>query len=100
MTNNINISNLWSSIKDMEEHTFYTFKGLDFFYRIKGNEMFVNRKDKSITRATVELAYKKTVELDGKVVGPKKLGCFGASYIYPIFIELGIIQNIVTNENK
>ena len=26
------------------------------------------------------------------VTGPKKLGIFGASYLYPIFMELGIIR--------
>ena len=26
------------------------------------------------------------------VTGPKKLGVFGASYIYPVFIEIGVIR--------
>ena len=26
------------------------------------------------------------------VAGPKKLGCFGASYLYPIFLEIGDIS--------
>lgn len=26
------------------------------------------------------------------VAGPKKLGCFGASYLYPIFLEIGVIS--------
>ena len=58
---------------------------------IKGNEMFVTRKDKSITRASVMMAFHKALELDRVVTGPKKLGTFGASYLYPVFCCLGVI---------
>jgi hypothetical protein len=37
------------------------------------------------------MAYKKAVEL-GVVTGPKKLGVFGASYLWPIFVELGVCR--------
>ena len=30
--------------------------------------------------------------MDGKVKGPKKLGTFGASYLYPLLLKLGVIQ--------
>ncbi len=85
---------LWEAIAAHEGRHFQTAKGLDFTYHIKGYEMFVSRKDKSLTKATVELAYRKAMELQrtvGFVKGPKKLGCFGASYLYPIFLELGLI---------
>ena len=36
------------------------------------------------------VAYKKAQEL-GCVTGPKQLGVFGASYLYPVFLRLGII---------
>ena len=55
---------------------------VEFFYIIKGNEMFVTRKDKSITRASVMAAFGKALELGRVVTGPKKLGTFGASYLY------------------
>lgn len=55
--------------------------------------MFVSRKTKSITKASVDLALEKIIELSGEVAGPKKLKCFGASYLYPIFIEMGLIKN-------
>lgn len=71
---------------------FLTAKGLKFTCKIKGGEMFVNRKTKSITQATVFMAFRKAMELGGVVAGPKKLGTFGASYLYPIFIRLGVIQ--------
>ena len=69
---------------------FYTAKGLEYSYTIRGNEMFVSRKEKSVTRASILVAYKKAQEL-GCVTGPKQLGVFGASYLYPVFLRLGII---------
>ncbi len=86
------MNSLWEELIALEGHTFYTAKGLQFTYRIKGNEMFVDRKDKSITRATVELAYEKAIALGTEATGPKKLNCFGASYLYPVFLELGVIK--------
>ncbi len=82
---------LWAAVAAFAGTTFRTAKGLDFTYTLRGNEMFVNRKDKSITRATVALAFRAAVRLGAEVTGPKKLGCFGASYLYPIFIRLGVI---------
>lgn len=26
------------------------------------------------------------------ITGPKKIGCYGASYLYPVFLQLGIIH--------
>ena len=46
---------------------------------------------KSITQSTVFIAFHKALELEGIVTGPKKLGTFGASYLYPVFLELGVI---------
>ena len=34
-------------------------------------------------------------KLNGVVSGPKKLGVFGASYIYPILMEIGVIQSAI-----
>lgn len=77
----------------LQSQTFRTVKGLEYTYQIRGNEMFVSRKTKSITKASVDLALEKIIELSGEVAGPKKLKCFGASYLYPIFIEMGLIKN-------
>lgn len=71
---------LWQELIYLQGCLFTTSKGLDFTYKIRGGEMFVDRKEKSITRATVMKAYGKVVELDGVVKGPKVLGTFGASY--------------------
>ena len=83
---------LWQELTYLQGCLFTTSKGLDFTYKIHGGEMFVDRKEKSITRATVMKAYGKVVELDGVVKGPKTLGTFGASYLYPIFVKMGLIK--------
>lgn len=84
---------LWKIVKVFENYPFYTMKGLRFTYSIKGNEIFASRKEKSITRSTIMLAMKKAIELEYKVKGPKQLETFGASYLYPIFIKIGLIEN-------
>ena len=43
---------LWSMLIYLQGCVFLTAKGLKFTYKIKGGEMFVNRKSKSITQAT------------------------------------------------
>lgn len=83
---------LWSMLIYLQGCVFLTAKGLKFTYKIKGGEMFVNRKSKSITQATAFMAFRKAMELGGAVAGPKKLGTFGASYLYPIFVRLGVIR--------
>lgn len=86
---------LWQTLTAFQGQPFYTVKNLEFVYEIRGNEMFVTRKDKSITRASVSLAFWRVLEvqeLEGRVKGPKKLNCFGASYLYPIFLSLGIME--------
>lgn len=82
---------LWSILADLQGCVFLTAKGLKFAYKIKGGEMFVNQKSKSITQATVFMAFHKAMELGGIVSGPKKLGTFGASYLYPVFVRIGVI---------
>lgn len=90
---------LWETLLRYQGESFYTAKGLAYTYTIKGNEMFCTRKEKSITRATVDMALKRVEEMrvaQGAAVplvtGPKKLDCFGASYLYPILIRIGWIR--------
>ncbi len=82
---------LWKTLELLQDETFYTAKGLPFTYAIRGGELFVSRREKSITRATVELAFQKALDLGPEATGPKKLGCFGASYLYPLFLRMGIL---------
>ena len=88
---------LWELMSRLAGCVFLTAKGLKFTYKIHGGEMFVNRKSKSITQATVFMAYWKAVELmkeNGSVNGPKQLGTFGASYLYPVFVRIGVIRKL------
>lgn len=85
---------LWAVMQSLRGRTFTTAKGLQFTVTLAGNELFVSRKRKSITRATVWRAYMRLLELQarGEVVdGPRKLGTFGASYLYAIFIAVGVL---------
>lgn len=85
---------LWNALLSLEGESFETTKHLKYSYSIKGYEIFVSRKDKSITRSTVNLSLWNAVELQKAglpVSGPKKLKTFGASYLYPIFLEIGVI---------
>ena len=57
-----------------------------------GNEIWVViddvKKEKSISRSSVDLAFQKYLEKlsgSGSVSGPKQLGVFGASYLLPLF---------------
>ena len=91
---------LWDALIAWQGETFYTAKGLAFTYMIRarrdgamGGEMFISRKEKSITQSTVFMAFHRAMELGGQVEGPKKLGTFGASYLYPVFIRLGVIRS-------
>jgi len=93
---------MWQTIKLFEGYSFRTVKGLNFSYKVKGYEIFVNRKEKSITKASVDIAIETILKLqeEGRLIkGPKMLGCFGASYLYPMFVRFGIVTNdIVGNE--
>ena len=84
---------LWHAVSLYEGTTFYTSKKLPFTYRIKGRELFCDRKEKSITEATVLRAYKKILEARAAgepIRGPKKLSMFGAPYIWGILKGLGL----------
>lgn len=86
---------IWKTLVLFQEEDFLTAKGLEFTYYIRGNEMFVSRKDKSITRSSVSVSAEAAVAIQRKglkVTGPKKLGTFGASYLYPIFMRIGVID--------
>lgn len=85
---------LWEAMRLFQDEAFETAKHLEYTYSIRGNEMFVSRKGKSITRSTVNMAFDKALELKEAglpITGPKKLGCFGASYLYPVFWAIGVI---------
>lgn len=87
---------MWELIRMMQGKNFMTAKGLEYCYGVKGNEIFVSRKNKSITRSTVKLSLKSLIALRQRgceVTGPKMLGTFGASYLYPVFDYMGLLHD-------
>lgn len=87
---------LWQTLIAFENYPFKTAKGLRYSYTVKGNEIFFSRKEKSVTRASVNMAFETAVRLQRegyKITGPKMLGCFGASYLYPVFKRIGVIRD-------
>lgn len=85
-----NLELLWDAMAAFAGYPFQTYpKGLKFKYVVKGNEIFVNRKKKSITRATVVLAYQNMQKIE-EITRAKELGTFGASYLYPIFLRFEV----------
>lgn len=88
---------VWEALLLLEGEPFETAKHLSYSYSIRGYEMFVSRREKSITRSTVNLSLWNAVELQRAglpVSGPKKLKTFGASYLYPIFMKIGVIEKV------
>ena len=100
---------LWEKILEMEGATIITsgrgsVPGVPFTYEIseykldgktvKGAELRISSRSKTITRSTVMLAYRKAVEMGGKVKGPKSLGnIYGASYVFAILKRLRVISS-------
>lgn len=64
-----------------------------------GNEIWIEGKEKSISRSTVDLAYRNgraEQESCGFVSGPHKLGVPGSrSYLYAMFLRFGVIMSKV-----
>ena len=93
--------NLWAAVVAFQKYPFRTFSGLPFKYEIKkgkngdyNKELIVDRRSesKSIVWSSVVLAFKKALEMHGKVVDrPKALGDIrGISYIYPMLYRFGM----------
>ena len=93
---------LWKTVMAFEGYPFLTARGLRFSYALKRGknglptaEIEIDRKEKTITKATICLAFHAAIEIqkrEGYVSGPKKIGGFGASYLYPMFLRFGVIR--------
>lgn len=94
----ITIDNLWDTIEARQGTTFITKKGLPFTYRVKGGELFTDRRERSITRSTFEKAYEKLVadqvgeDAAQRIHGPKALNMYGAPYVWAVFLGIGLIS--------
>lgn len=85
------IDSLWQLITEHQNETFYTMKNLPFTYTVKGGEIFVDRRSKSITKATLEQALGKLKENPERITGPKSLNVFGAPYIWAILKTFHVV---------
>ena len=86
---------LWELICLYEGCHFFTSKQLPFQYKVKGGELFCDRRAKSITQATILRAYQKVREAEKEgdpITGPKRLGIFGAPYVWSIFKTAGLVE--------
>lgn len=66
----------WQLLQQHQGETFHTAKGLPFTYTIRGGELFVNRRRKSITVSTVRRALEKITLLEAAPV-PRKSAATG-----------------------
>lgn len=85
------IEMLWQLLIEHQNETFYTTKKLPFTYTVKGGEIFVDRRSKSITKATFEQAVNKINANPHLITGPKSLNVFGAPYIWAILQTFHIV---------
>lgn len=94
---------LWDAIVAFVDYLFKTETGLSMKYTIEGGEIFFNRKEKSVTLATVMRAFQQTRQIqktEGCVSGPKKLGTFDASYLYSVFLRIGVCSNTPSSKGE
>ena len=114
---------LWDAVVAYQNQPLRTFSGLEFSYTVKhkkngeySGELLVSRKEtsKTLTRSSVMLAFHKVLEQievtekDGTVLftppsykGPKAIGpIFGISYIFSLFLALGLIKTADRNIRK
>ena len=88
---NLSAEVLWQVLCELEQTYFCMVKGIPFTYIINGHEMFVNRKEKSITQATVVLSAQTCAGEAGTGSGDQRTKedrHVRASYLYPIFDRL------------
>lgn len=91
MKKDITIDHLWQLLVDHQDQTFYTIKKLPFHYSVKGGELFVDRRSKSITKATFEQSLNKLKNNPEQITGPKSLNVFGAPYVWALLKAFEIV---------
>ncbi len=82
---------VWEMIRQHQGEEILTAKGLPFTYTMKGGELFISRRTKSITRSTFDAAWNRVLERPREITGPKKLNVFGAPYLWAVFKRLELV---------
>ena len=90
MNENISTDSLWQLLTEHQNETFYTMKKLPFTYVVKGGELFVDRRSKSITKATFGQALNKLKE-NPQITGPKSLNVYGAPYVWALLKAFQVV---------
>lgn len=85
-----NIETLWNALEEQQGKVFYTAKKLPFQYAVRGGEMFVDRRSRSITKSTFAIALDKLQQHPGQIRGPKALNVFGAPYVWALLTAFGV----------
>lgn len=83
----------WKAIAAFEHYLFYTEVGIPFRYTIKDEKLLVNREEKIISKNTAIEAFHQARKIqcrEGFVSGSEKLETFGASYLYAVFLRIGV----------
>ena len=86
---------MWSAVLAFQGYPFTTPKGYPFKYKVKNWEMHFSQQENSLNKTTVELAFYIARDLqkkEGCVSSAKKLATIGASYLYPIFLRIGVCE--------
>ena len=84
------IEHLWKILEERQGTVFYTAKKLPFQYAVRGGELFVDRRSRSITKATFAIALEKLREHPDQIKGPKSLNVFGAPYVWALLVAFGV----------
>ena len=98
MNENVSIESVWQLLTEHQSETFYTMKKLPFTYVVKGGELFVDRRSKSITKATFEQALNKLKENPQQITGPKSLNVCGPflKHLISYDIQMAIYSGSLT----
>ena len=64
---------VWEMILICQNRPFHTVRNCEFRYTVRGHEIKISRKEKTITRATVDAALRRALKQE-TVSGPKQLG--------------------------
>lgn len=93
---------LWQELVRMQGVAFHTYSGLPFTYELRkgkngeyNKELWIDRRknSKSLAWSSVRLAFEQVKRGNRMVRRPKDLGDIrGISYIYAIFLRLGLIH--------
>lgn len=82
---------LWQELIYLQGCIFTTGNGINFTYRIRGSEMFVDGEEKGIPRVAVMKAYRKVVGRD-TTEEPENPEASVENYLYPVFAKMGLIR--------